>query len=84
MNQKAYLGEMTPFIHRKNTKGKPMKHQSKASKMDESLGMRKGKESKKMQSMKDRRHESEGMSHHEKAMHHMKMATQHMKKAKKK
>lgn len=36
-------------------------HQSKASKMDESLGMRRGKESSKEQSMKDRRHESKEM-----------------------
>jgi hypothetical protein len=37
-----------------------MKKQSKASKMDESLGMRRGKESTKKQSMKDRRDESKG------------------------
>ncbi len=37
-----------------------MKKQKKKDKMDESLGMRKGKESEKKQSMSDRRHESEG------------------------
>lgn len=39
-----------------------MKHQSKSDRMDESLGMRRGKESDKKQSMKDRRDESKGMS----------------------
>lgn len=38
-----------------------MKHQSKASKMDESLGMRKGKESSKKQSMSARRKEGMAM-----------------------
>ncbi|HET7336296.1 MAG TPA: hypothetical protein VFJ23_00215 [Candidatus Nitrosotalea sp.] len=37
-----------------------MKKQNKADKMDESLGMRMGKESTKKQSMKDRRDESMG------------------------
>jgi hypothetical protein len=37
-----------------------MKKQSKADKMDESLGMRRGKESGKKQSYKDRRDESKG------------------------
>lgn len=37
-----------------------MKKQSKSSKLDESLGMRRGKESTKKQSMKDRRDESRG------------------------
>lgn len=40
-----------------------MKKQSHASKMDESLGMRRGKESTKKQSMVSRRHESEGAKH---------------------
>ena len=35
-----------------------MKKQSKADRMDESLSMKHGKESKKKQSFKDRRHES--------------------------
>ena len=35
--------------------------------MDESLGMRRGKESTKKQSMKDRRHESEGAKKHKMA-----------------
>lgn len=35
--------------------------QSRNSRLDESLGMRRGKESKKKQSMKDRRDESRGM-----------------------
>lgn len=39
---------------------KKMKKQSKADKMDESLGMRRGKESKKKQSYKSRRDESKG------------------------
>lgn len=38
-----------------------MKKQSKASKLDESLGMRRGKESKKKQSYASRRKESKGM-----------------------
>ena len=38
-----------------------MKKQSKSSKMDESLGMRRGKESTKSQSYKSRRKESTGM-----------------------
>lgn len=38
-----------------------MKKQSKASKMDESLGMRKGKESSKKQTFKDRRDESKAI-----------------------
>ena len=38
-----------------------MKKQSKASRMDESLGMRRGKESGKKQSYKSRRDESMGM-----------------------
>jgi hypothetical protein len=37
-----------------------MKKQSKADRLDESLGMRHGKESTKKQSMEDRRHESKG------------------------
>lgn len=37
-----------------------MKKQTKSDKMDESLGMRRGKESEKMQSYKDRRDESMG------------------------
>jgi len=39
-----------------------MKRQKTAAKMDESLGMRKGKESTKKQTYKDRRDESKGMS----------------------
>lgn len=38
-----------------------MKKQTKKSRMDESLGMRRGKESTKMQSYKSRRKESTGM-----------------------
>lgn len=38
-----------------------MKKQSKSDKMDESLGMRRGKESTKKQSYKSRRDESKGM-----------------------
>lgn len=38
-----------------------MKKQGKAAKMDESLGMKDGKESSKKQSMKARRDESKGM-----------------------
>ena len=43
-----------------------MKKQSKSSKMDESLGMRRGKESGKKQSYKSRRDESKGMKHADK------------------
>lgn len=57
-----------------------MKRQSKADKMDESLGMRRGKESEKKQSYKSRRDESKGASGHEKAMHHMKEAMKCMRK----
>ena len=42
-------------------KGKKMKKQSLKDKMDESLGMRRGKESTKKQSYKSRRDESMGM-----------------------
>jgi hypothetical protein len=38
-----------------------MKKQSKASKKDESLGMKDGKEASKKQTLKDRRDESKGM-----------------------
>jgi len=38
-----------------------MKKQSDKSRLDERLGMKDGKESKKKQTMKDRRHESKGM-----------------------
>jgi len=38
--------------------------QSKASRLDESLGERRGKESTKSQSLASRRHESEGMERH--------------------
>lgn len=38
-----------------------MKKQGKKDKLDESLGMRRGKESTKKQSYKDRRDESKGM-----------------------
>ena len=44
-----------------------MKKQSKASRMDESLGMRNGKESSKKQSIKDRRDESKGAKHKDEA-----------------
>lgn len=49
-----------------------MKHQSKKSRMDESLGIRRGKESSKEQSYSSRRHESEGMMHHSKGKMGMK------------
>lgn len=39
-----------------------MKKQTKDDKMDESLGMKRGKESKKKQTLKDRRDESKGAS----------------------
>lgn len=63
-----------------------MHKQTKADKMNESLGMRRGKESTKKQSMPDRRHESEGASHdhHSMAMHHHKEMHKHLKKMKKK
>ena len=59
---------------------KEMKKQSPKARMDESLGMRKGKESEKKESYAARRHESEGMEHHEMAMHHLKKAHDHLKK----
>lgn len=46
--------------------GHVMKKQTKKDKMDESLGMKHGKESKHKQSMKDRRHESIAASKHKK------------------
>lgn len=46
-----------------------MKKQTHASKLDESLAMRHGKESKKSQSYASRRHESEAEHHHD---HHKK------------
>ena len=49
----GYVGEV--FFKRKYNK-----HQTKADRLDESLGMRRGKESTKKQSYKDRRHESKG------------------------
>lgn len=54
-----------------------MKKQSMKSKMDEHLGMKDGKESKKKQSMKARRDESMGMKH---SKEEMKKAYCHMKK----
>ena len=64
-----------------------MHKQTKASRLHESLGMRRGKESTKKQSMASRAHESEGASHpdhhHKAIMHHMKalhkMAKHHHK-----
>lgn len=62
-----------------------MHKQSKESKMDESLGMRRGKESTKKQSMEDRRHESVGASkadhHHKEIKHHMSELHKMAKKA---
>lgn len=55
-----------PEIKKFHTMEKSMKCQTKKDKMDESLGMRRGKEATKMQSMKDRRHESMGMKKHKK------------------
>lgn len=59
-----------------------MKRQTRADRMDESLGERRGKESSKKQSYKDRRDESKGAkkSHHEMAHHHMKEAMKYMRK----
>lgn len=53
-----------------------MKKQSKASRMDESLSMKHGKESTKKQSLASRRHESEGAKHE----HHSHHAKSHAKK----
>jgi hypothetical protein len=44
----------------KESKSDKPKKQSSSSKLDESLGMRKGKESSKSQSYSSRRHESKG------------------------
>lgn len=63
-----------------------MKRQSTASRKDESLGMRRGKESTKKQSMKDRRDESKGMSkeHMKEYAHYSpKQLSKHMKEEKK-
>lgn len=60
-----------------------MKRQSKADRLDESLGMRRGKESGKKQSYKDRRDESRGArkGHHEElAHHHLKEAMKHLRR----
>jgi hypothetical protein len=53
-----------------------MKKQTKSKRMDEYLGMKRGKESNKSQSMTSRRHESEEMHG---ADHHMKHLKHHMK-----
>lgn len=53
-----------------------MKKQSHKDKMDEHLGAKHGKEAKHKQSMKDRRHEMEGMK---KKAHAMKHSMKHTK-----
>lgn len=63
-----------------------MKKQSKASRMDESLGVRRGKESGKKQSYKSRRDESKGMSKDhmkEYSKYSPKMLKEHMSEEKK-
>lgn len=52
---KKHMGEEKELLHEKK--------QHKKDKMDESLGMRHGKESKHKQSMADRRHEAEKAMH---------------------
>ena len=47
-------------MYQDQVKRKYNKHQTKADRLDESLGMRRGKESTKKQSYKDRRDESKG------------------------
>jgi hypothetical protein len=76
-------------------RGPKMKKQGYNARLDESLGMRKGKESGKKQSYKSRRDESKGMekargkraysgdSHMDMAHHHMKEAMKFMRKKKK-
>lgn len=49
-------------VTKKIATAKAQKMQTKKDKMDESLGMRNGKESTKKQSMKDRRDESKAMT----------------------
>lgn len=49
------------MVGKDNKKGEQVKKQTKKDKMDESLGMRRGKESTKKQSYKSRRNESKGM-----------------------
>jgi len=62
-----------------------MKRQTKADRMDESLGERRGKESGKKQSYASRRHESKGMHEAlEEAHEHLKAAHRHLKKHAKK
>lgn len=56
-----------------------MKKQSKAARMDESLGMKRGKESKKKQSYKSRRDESKGMKKHMDAAQDKKLIKKMMK-----
>lgn len=72
-----------------------MKKQGYNARLDESLGARKGKESSKKESMKDRRDESKGIEkasgkkaysgdkHMDMVHHHMKEAMKHMRKHKK-
>lgn len=59
-----------------------MKKQSLADKLNESLGMRRGKESTKKQSYASRRNESKGASgadhHHKEAKRHLKEHMKHM------
>lgn len=61
-----------------------MKKQTKADKLDESLGERRGKETTKKQSYKSRRDESVGASkqhkHHEKISHHLHKAHEALEK----
>jgi len=62
----ANVGEVSLFVeedvemYQDQVKRKYNKHQTKADRLDESLGMRRGKESTKKQSYKDRRDESKG------------------------
>ena len=57
----AILKSKGTLKQKKGTKGLTVKKQTKKDKMDESLGMRRGKESGKKQSYKSRRDESKGM-----------------------
>lgn len=54
---KSKMAHKEPKAHKEHDS---KHHQSKASRMDESLGMRRGKESTKKQSYASRRHESKG------------------------
>jgi len=62
MHVQLQAGNQFLWVHTSFNVRQTMKKQTKSSKMDESLGMKRGKESSKSQSMKSRRDESKGAS----------------------